>query len=164
MMGARKREVMRWQWADDIDFENRMVRLGTLKGGTGSMEYEWLAMNDDLFDLLKWQYEKRIKSSPHVFCHRDRAHGGDAGMAFVDRRNFVKRLCAKAEVPEFNYHDLRHTVARYLNHVQRVGMKSVQAVLRHKRQGTTEVYIGGNYRDTREAMKLLEIKNLKEST
>jgi len=29
--GARKSEVFRWTWADDINFEERWVRLGTKK-------------------------------------------------------------------------------------------------------------------------------------
>ena len=32
------------------------------------------------------------------------------------------------------YHDIRHTVAKYLNDLQKVGLKKVQQVLRHRRQ------------------------------
>jgi hypothetical protein len=40
------------------------------------------------------------------------------------------------------------------------GPKKVQQVLRHRRQSTTEIYVEGNYTDTREALKLLEFENL----
>ena len=60
----------------------------------------------------------------------------------------------------FGYHDIRHTVAKYLNDIQKVGLKKVQQVLRHNRQTTTEIYVEGNYTDTRDALKLLELKNV----
>jgi len=65
-------------------------------------------------------------------------------------------LCEKAGVPIFGYHDIRHTVAKYLNDIQKVGMKRVQEVLRHRHQATTEIYLEGNYTDTREALDLLK--------
>ena len=43
----------------------------------------------------------------------------------------------------------------------KVGLKKVQQVLRHRRQSTTEIYLEGNYTDTKDALKLLEIENLK---
>ena len=49
--GARKSEVLRWTWADDINFDERWVRLGTRKNRTGEMTYEKLWMND--FSLSK---------------------------------------------------------------------------------------------------------------
>jgi hypothetical protein len=35
-------------------FDKREVRLGTRKTKDGSMEYEWLPMNKDLYDNLFW--------------------------------------------------------------------------------------------------------------
>jgi site-specific recombinase XerD len=46
--GARKSEVLRWTWADDINFDERWVRLGTRKNRTGEMTYEKIWMNNDL--------------------------------------------------------------------------------------------------------------------
>jgi integrase len=57
-------------------------------------------------------------------------------------------------------HDIRHTVAKYLNDIQKVGLKKVQQVLRHRRQTTTEIYVAGNYTDTKEAIQLLEMEKL----
>jgi hypothetical protein len=42
-----------------------------------------------------------------------------------------------------------------------VGLKKVQQVLRHRRQTTTEIYVEGNYTDTKDAIRLLEQSNLK---
>lgn len=76
------------------------------------------------------------------------------------RWKFLKKLCVQAEVELFSYHDVRHTVAKYLNDLQKVGLKKVQQVLRHRRQTTTEIYVEGNYSDTKETMKLLELKKV----
>ena len=68
--GARKGEVLRWTWAEDVNFEERWVRLGTRKNRSGGMTYEKLSMNDDLHRLLTRQWEHRHPTSPYVFCHR----------------------------------------------------------------------------------------------
>ncbi|MGA9535843.1 MAG: hypothetical protein WBR24_08025 [Desulfobacterales bacterium] len=83
--------MLRWTWADNINFEERWVRLGTRKNKTGEMTYEKLWMNDDLYKLLKWQWDHR-----------------------------------------------------------------------HRRQTTTEIYVEGNYTDTKEAIRLLEQSNLEK--
>ena len=57
--GARKGEVLRWTWDEDINFEERWVRLGTRKNRSSEMTYEKLWINDDLLKLLQWQWERR---------------------------------------------------------------------------------------------------------
>lgn len=44
--GARKTEIFRWTWTDDINFEQRQVRLTTRKTRDGSEESEWIPMSD----------------------------------------------------------------------------------------------------------------------
>jgi integrase len=161
--GARKSEVLRWTWADDINFEERWVRLGTRKNRTGEMTYEKLWMNDDLYKLLKWQWENRHPTSPYVFCHMN-PKSKFYGKPYDERRKTLKSICEKAKVEAFGYHDIRHTVAKYLNDVQKVGLKKVQQVLRHRRQTTTEIYVEGNYTDTKEAIQLLEMEKLEKSS
>ena len=73
----------------------------------------------------------------------------------------MKKLCKDAKVESFGYHDIRHTVAKYLNDLQKVGLKKVQQVLRHRRQTTTEIYVEGSYTDTKDVIMLMEEKNLK---
>lgn len=159
--GARKSEVLKWTWADDINFEERWVRLGTRKSRDGSMVYEKIWMNDDLCELLMWQWKIRHPTSPYVFCHMN-PKSKFYGKAFEERRKTLKTLCRLAGVETFGYHDIRHTVAKYLNDLQKVGLKKVQQVLRHRRQTTTEVYVEGNYTDTKDVVKLLEVENLKK--
>ena len=158
--GARKSEVLRWTWADDINFEERWVRLGTKKTRDGSMVYEKIWMNDDLEKLLMWQWKNRHPTSPFVFCHMNEK-SKLYGSPYVARWKLLKKLCKDAKVEAFGYHDIRHTVAKYLNDLQKVGLKKVQQVLRHRKQTTTEIYVEGNYTDTKDAVKLLELENLK---
>ena len=73
-------------------------------------------------------------------------------------------ICAEIEVEPFGYHDIRHTVAKYLNDVQKVGIKKVQQILRHRRQTTTEVYLEGNYTDINEALGTLEFDSVSKSS
>lgn len=160
--GARKSEVLRWTWADDINFKERWVRLGTKKNRTGEMTYEKLWMNDDLHRLLKWQWKNRHPTSPYVFCHMNQK-SKHYGKPYGERRKTLKSLCYKAGVEPFGYHEIRHTVAKYLNDIHKVGLKKVQQVLRHRRQTTTEIYVDGNYTDTKEAIQLLELQNLENS-
>ncbi|ABW68537.1 tyrosine-type recombinase/integrase [Desulfosudis oleivorans] len=159
--GARKSEIFRWKWAEDINFEERWVRLGTRKSRDRAMSYEKLWMNDDLYQQLSWQWDNRFPDSPYVFCNLDE-RSEHYGKPYVSRQRFIKGLCKTAEVLTFNYHDLRHTVAKYLNDLQNVPLKKVQQVLRHQKQTTTEIYVAGNYTNTREVMSLLEIKELKK--
>jgi integrase len=158
--GARKGEVLRWTWADDINFDERWVRLGTRKSRSREMVYENLWMNDDLYKLLMWQWKNRHPSSPYVFCHMN-PKSKYYGMPYVARWKLLKNLCKDAGVESFGYHDIRHTAAKYLNDLQKVSLKKVQQVMRHRKQSTTEIYVEGNYTDTQSVMKLLEEENLK---
>ena len=81
-------------------------------------------------------------------------------MPYVARWKLLKKLCKDAGVESFGYHDIRHTVAKYLNDLQKVSLKKVQQVMRHRKQSTTEIYVEGNYTDTQSVMKLLEKENL----
>jgi integrase len=158
--GARKSEVLRWTWADDVNFDERWVRLGTRKSRSREMVYENLWMNDDLYKLLMWQWKNRHPSSHYVFCHMN-PKSKYYGMPYVATWKLLKKLCKDAGVESFGYHDIRHTVAKYLNDLQKVSLKKVQQVMRHRKQSTTEIYVEGNYTDTQSVMKLLEEENLK---
>jgi integrase len=159
--GARKGEVLRWTWADDVNFEERWVRLGTRKNRSGEMTYEKLWMNDDLHRLLKSQWQNRHPTSPYVFCHMN-PKSELYGQRFVARFKMLRKVCKRAGVEKFGFHDIRHSVAKYLNDLHKVGLKKVQQILRHRRQSTTEIYVEGNYTDTKDALKLLELENIKK--
>ena len=125
------------------------------------MVYEKIWMNDDLYELLMWKWQHGHPASPYVFCHMNQK-SKFYGKPFTERRKTLKSLSALAKVEPFGYHDIHHTVAKYLNDLQKVGLKKVQQVLRYRKQTTTEIYVEGNYTDTKNAVKLLELKNLKK--
>jgi len=149
---ARKSEIFNLTW-EDVNFERRSIRLCTRKTKDGNPVYDYLWMNDDLHKALKWQWTHRHKGSPYVFTHANPKYGE----RFVARYKFLKGLCRKAEVTPFGFHAIRHAVASYLNDIQKVGVRGVQKVLRHRSQKTTEIYLH-DYTGTKEAMSLLEWK------
>ncbi len=123
------------------------------------MIYEKLWMNNDLYKLLMWQWKNRHPSSRYVFCHMN-PKNKFYGQPYKTRRKLLASLSKSAKVEPFGYHDIRHTVAKYLNDLQKVHLKIVQQVLRHRRQTTTEIYTEGNYTGTKDVMRLLELTNV----
>ncbi len=155
--GARKSEIFRWTWIEDINFDRRQVRLGTRKNRNGSMEYEWLHMSDELYEDLWWWWKNRsIKDSPYVFVSTSNRH---YGQPFTARRQFIKGLCKRAGVKEFNFHALRRYVASFLADTHKVSAKSIQRILRHKNLATTERYIQNINHDLEATINLLSTKS-----
>jgi integrase len=149
--GARKEEILRWRWTDDIDFKRRQVRLGTKKSKTREMVYRWTGMDDILYGVLQDQYNTRLPESDYVFQNR-RRNFKNYGDRFRDRRHFVRKICkrinraeAKKEgggdpVPMFGYHSLRRF---YTSVLAEEGTKipTLQRLLGHSRPSTTEIYV-----------------------
>jgi integrase len=158
--GARRSEIFRWTWAEDINFEKREVRLGTRKTRDGSMEYEWLPMSDELHDeLWSWWKTRPIKDTPYVFVSTSNRH---YGKPFTTRRRFMKGLCKRAGVKSFGFHALRRYVASLLADTHKVSAKTIQRILRHKNVTTTERYIQNINHDLGATMNLLSEKGYQE--
>jgi len=159
---ARKSEILRWQWNEDINFEKRMVRLGTRKTRDGEMKHEWLPMNDLLHDELWGHYQKRLRDVPWVFPNPDR-RSLRHGERYTFRGKWMKALCKRAGInPPFGLHAIRRYVASVLADTHKKGAKSIQRVLRHQALTTTERYIGNVNQDLVETMALLANKIEKE--
>jgi integrase len=140
LTGARRSEIFRWAWHEDINFQRRQYRLGTRKTRDGSMEYQWFEMSDLLYDELWWWWENRpIRNSPYVFVNT--RPGSDYGKPFVEHRKFMRRLCERAGVTPFTYQALRGFFASILADERKESAKTIQRLLRHKRVQTTELYI-----------------------
>jgi len=155
---ARRSEIFRWDWNEDINFDKREVRLGTRKTKDGSMEYEWLPMNDDLYNSLMWLWKNKPHvDSPYVFVNT--APGPYYGQPFVGRRRFLKGLCKRAGVEPFGFHALRRYVASIFADKHKVSAKTIQRILRHKNLSTTEKYLENIHHDLRETMGLLTQEN-----
>lgn len=152
---ARRSEVFRWQWHQDINFDKSQVRLGTRKTSDGSMDYEWVPMTDALYNSLWWWWNNRpVKGTPYVFvCTQP---GRWYGKPYTERRRFMAGLCKRAAVQPFGFHALRRYVASYLADEKKVSAKRIQRILRHKNVSTTERYIKNLNNDLRETYDLLD--------
>jgi integrase len=137
--GARRSEIFRWTWNDDINFEKQSYRLGTRKTKDGSMSYEWFPMPPDLHSELEWWYKNRtIKNSPYVFT--DDQEGKHYGEPYNARRRFMKGLCKRAGIKAFGFHALRRFFASRLADDGK-STNTIRRMLRHKNVNTTERYI-----------------------
>jgi integrase len=154
---ARRAEIFRWKWADDIDFKHRQVRLGTRKTKDGSMKYRWLPMADELHDTLMWLWENReFPDSEHAFVN---THPGPYyGKPFKARRRFLAGLCDRAKVKPFGFHAIRRFVA--IQHVENgASLKSVQRLLGHENMATTEKYLERENIDLQETLNKVSFGN-----
>jgi integrase len=150
MTGARRSELFRWTWVEDINFEKRQYRLGSRKNRDGSMRHEWFPMQRDLFDELTWWWRHRtIKDSPYVFT--DDQPGPHYGKPYKARRRFMAGLCMRAFDPKckshkeysgplFGFHALRRFCASCLADAGK-STNSIRRFLRHTNVRTTEIYI-----------------------
>ncbi len=159
---ARRSEIFRWTWAEDINFERRMVRLGSRKNKDRSMKYDWLPMSDNLYDSLMWWWKNRpVKNAMHVFVVSDPLHA-NYGKPFTQRRGILKSICKRAKVHPITYHPLRRYVASVLADKHKVSSKTIQRVLRHNSLHETEKYIKNLNSDLKGIINLLSETNLHE--
>ncbi len=126
-----------------MDFGDSRVRLWTRKRHGGTYEFDWLPMTRELRRTLLWWWEHRlIKEQSHVFlCLNE--HPGQKenyGKPFVYNQKMMPRLCRMAGVKPFGFHAIRHLTASIL-YKRGYEVGAIQAILRHKRAGTTERYL-----------------------
>jgi len=143
---ARRGEIFRLTW-EDVDFERREIRLGTRKTKDGSMDYEWLPINQALYDELLW-WRQNHEGTGYIFTSR-------LGKPFSRNADFMARLCRRANTKKFGFHALRRYAASVLADTPGIGIKRIQRVLRHKSAATTEHYIYSINRDLRDTMEVL---------
>lgn len=128
---ARRGEIFRLKWSD-VDFENKTVKLGSMKTRDGSMEYVTLPMTDDLCRELL-DHRNRGLCSLYVFSRED-------GQPYTNRQHYMRRLCKRAKVAHFGFHAIRHLSASILAKAG-VPLPTIQAILRHKSATTTARYL-----------------------
>jgi integrase len=156
---ARRSEIFRWTWAEDINFEKREVRLGTRKTRDGSTEYEWLPMSNELHDeLWSWWKNRPIKDTHYVFVSTSNRH---YGKPCTTRRQLMKGLCKRAGVKSFGFCALRRHVASLLADTHKVSAKTIQQILRHKNVTTTKRHIHTINRDLGATMRGYQITALR---
>jgi len=127
-------EVLRLRWHEDINFEKRHVILWTRKRRNGAYEPDALPMNKDLYDVLWKRWEAR-KQDKWVF------YNTATNNRFMARPKMMKSLCRRAGITAYGFHALRHFMASYLMDEEKVSLKTVSGLLRHKNVRTTEIYL-----------------------
>jgi integrase len=145
---ARIDEVLRLRW-EDVNFEQKAVRLWTRKRRGGSWEFDWMPMNEDLEKVLWGLWQKR-KAGEWVFVN------SLTNSRYKDRFKLMRSICRRAGLPQFGYHTIRHFVASYLVDKKKVSLPVISRLLRHKNLQTTERYLQAIDPRFRDTMRLLE--------
>ena len=153
---GRSREINGLTW-DDVDFENKTVILYTRKKKYGTKTPRIIPMTSKLFSVLSEKYLKRDIDVPWVFWHRYRSRktGGVIVAPFQDRKKFMKTLCARANVPYFRFHTLRHAGASLMDAVN-IPLAAIQHILGHENRKTTEIYLHSNNENHVQIMNIYE--------
>ena len=145
---GRKSEASRLTW-DDVNFEQRWVRLWTRKRRGGELEAQYKPMNDTLYSVLSRRWKVRQKGTPNVFQFKEK-----------ELRSMMARLCDKAKVQRFGFHAIRHHVLSVINDSGKASMKQIQELAGHKRQATTETYLHSMGQAVRDAAGILDEKSV----
>lgn len=140
-LAARKSELFGMQ-RNDVDYENKRIRLFTRKRKGGNREQDWLPATNKLLETLKsWEIERDKMKLPGKSPDRDYVFISlVTGRRFQGRDDFLKRLCDMAGVQRFSFHSIRHLTAMTL---YRAGATTqhIQLVLRHLDPRTTSKYL-----------------------
>jgi integrase len=149
-------EVLRLKW-EDINFEKRTVTLWTRKRKDGAYESDAIPMGEDLYQILISRWKGKTQEI-WVF------YNGNTQDRFYHRPKLMASLCKRAGIPPvgfskrkvtkgkhkgqiedhplyIGFHALRHFMASYLADQEKVGIKAVSGLLRHKNLRTTEIYL-----------------------
>ena len=141
-----------------MNFSARIITLTTRKTRGGESRRDDLPMSDGLYEDLKWWWGfegREFRGEPWVFvCDMP---GPNFGNPFKERRKFLKGLFARTGVRSFGFHALRRFVALRLVDDEKMSVKVVQRILRHRNVGTTERYVQGFNKDLRWAVSILRL-------
>jgi integrase len=140
-----------------VNFKDRYVVLYTRKKKGGHRKPRRVPMGDKLQDILHRLHERRHKKLPFVFWHHywSRKQGLWVEGPYLERKRFMKTLCAKAGVRYFRFHALRHFGASLLDQANRP-IGEIQRLLGHECRTTTEIYLHSLGDSEREAIMVLE--------
>ena len=131
---ARIDEILRLTW-QDINFEKRTLIKRTKKTKSRGYKEVPVKINDDLYKTL-WRMWENRKQERWVFY---RAETDDR---YYRKANLMKALCKRAGItPHFGFHTLRHLMASLLNDNPKVTIGTIQNILGHETQKTTEIYL-----------------------
>ncbi|MEF3698713.1 tyrosine-type recombinase/integrase [Desulfolutivibrio sp.] len=136
---ARRNEIRKLTWAD-VDFEQKLIRLKTKKRQGGGEEWDNLPMNATAESVLKRRYAER-KHPEAVFPAKIKLRSKSIFVGEQSTRSMLVHFCQEAGVKPFSFHPLRHYVASILRDKHNASLFEIQHVLRHKKPGTTALYL-----------------------
>ena len=149
-------EVLRLRWID-VNFEKRSVVLWTRKRRNGAYESDILPMNQDLYDVLWGRWGKKVQDKWVFFNEKTQTR-------YLKRPKMMFSICQRAGIKPlsttrrkivrgknkgkyieigvyYGFHSLRHFMASYLLDEEKVSLKTVSELLRHRNVRTTEIYL-----------------------
>jgi integrase len=144
---GRLDEVLRLRW-DDVNFQERIVKLWTRKRRGGGWEFDLFPMNQTLYDTLwgLWQFRKQEEWD---------FYNEKTGSRYNRRPKLMRSVCARAGVPHYGFHAIRHYAASRLHDTHKWSMAKVSRLLRHTSKQTTERYLQTIDPDLRMVMESL---------
>jgi integrase len=125
--------VLRLTW-DDVNFEKRVLIKWTRKTKDGAYKPIEITINDELYETLWRRWENRKQNTWVFFNER-------TGDRFYKRPKLMKSLCKRAGIKPFGFHTLRHLMASLLADNPKISTKTIQHILGHSEQRTTEIYL-----------------------
>lgn len=124
--GMRKGEILNLKW-NDIDFQRNSIVIQTTKNG----ERRMVPLVGLSYELLK-NLDSNGKSNLVFPSNKDLSIP-------IDIRSAWDNALRKAEIPNFKFHDLRHTAASYLA-MNQASLLEIGALLGHKTIQMTKRY------------------------
>jgi integrase len=152
---ARVDEILRLRW-EDVNFQERTVRLWTRKRRDGSWAWDKVPMNQVLYETLQQLWQKRSQNE-WGFLNLN------TGTRHKHRPKLMRTVCHRAGVRQFGFHAIRHYVASYLADRQKFSITQVSRLLRHQGKASTERYLQVIDPQLRDVMASLEEKSHMDS-
>ena len=161
---GRVSEINRLTW-DDVNLQSRYVTLYTRKKSGGHLTPRRIWMTDKLHSILSDIAASRTDSHPWVFWHRyySRISNRWEEGPFGDRKKIMRSLCAKAGVPYFRYHAMRHAGASLMDSIN-TPIGTIQRILGHENRKTTEIYLHSFNETEKQAIRDYEAARQKSHT
>lgn len=161
---GRISEINRLTWSD-IDLRNGYVTLYTRKKSGGHLTPRKIWMTHKLHSILSERFASRIDDHPWVFWHRYYSRGDRCWKEgpFQDRKKIMISLCAKAKVPYFRFHAIRHAGASLMDSIN-TPIGTIQKILGHENRKTTEIYLHSFNATEKQAIRDYETAREKSHT
>lgn len=161
---GRVSEINRLTW-DDVDLKGGYITLYTRKKSGGHLTPRKVWMTQKLYSILSERFANRADTHPWVFWHRyfSRKNGCWKEGPYENRSKIMKTLCAKAGVPYFRYHALRHAGASLLDSIN-TPIGTIQKILGHENRKTTEIYLHSFNETEKQAIRNYEAAREKSHT